>query len=85
MGPKPNTLTRSSRSRPQRGDGVSIGRGMAGVLVEDLLLASDYDMYLNKFNNSRLTSSQFFCDIDVIDRLGFGFKDLLVFQNLGTF
>jgi len=52
--------------------------------VEDLLLVNDYDRYINEFHNSRLTSSQFFCDIGAIDNLGFGFKDLLVYQNLGT-
>lgn len=86
MGPKPNTKTRSGRGRPRRGGGVSITLdGMAGVLVEDLLLVNDYDMYLNEFHNSRLTSNQVFCDIEAIDRLEFGFKDLLMFQNPRTF
>jgi len=85
MGPKPNTRTRSGRGKSRRGGGVSIGAGMAGVLVEDLLQANDYDRYLNEFHNSRLTSSQFFCDIDTIERLGYGFKYLLAFQNLRTF
>jgi len=58
---------------------------MAGILVEDMLLANDYDKYINQFHNSRLISSQYFCDIDAIDSLGFGFKELLVYQNLGTF
>jgi len=85
MGPKPGTRTESGRGRPRRGGGVSIGGNSAGILVEDLLMVDDYDRYINEFHNSRLTSSQFFCDIGTIERLGFGFKDLLVFQNLGTF
>jgi len=83
--PKPGTQAGSGRGRAQRGGGVRIGLDMAGILVEDLLLVNDYDRYITEFHNSRLTSSQFFCDIDAIYRLGFGFKDLLVHQNLGTF
>jgi hypothetical protein len=85
MGPKPGTRTGNGRRRTQRGGGVRIGSDMVGILVEELLLVNDYDRYINEFHNSRLTSSQFFCDIDAIDSLGFGFKDLLVYQNLGTF
>lgn len=64
---------------------VKDGSDMAGILVEDLLFSEDYDRYITQFHNSRLTSSQFYCDIDAIDNLGFGFKDLLVYLNLGTF
>jgi len=85
MGPKPGTQTGSGRGRSRKGGGVSFGADMVGILVEDLLLVNDYDRYINEFHYSRLTSSRFFCDIDALDRLGFGFKNLLVFQNLGTF
>jgi len=54
---------------------------MAGVMVEDLLLVDDYDRYLKSYHSLRFTASQLFCDIDDIERLGFDFKELLVFQN----
>jgi len=75
MGPKSNTQTGHSRGGSRRGGGVSVvPEGITGVLVEDLLLVDDYDRYLNSFHSARLTSSRFFCNIDDIDMLGFGFK-----------
>jgi len=86
MGPKPNTQTSNVRGRSRRGGGVSIGHDdMAGVMVEDLLLVDDYDMYIKSYHSSRFTASPFFCNIDDIEQLGFGFKELLTFQNLGRF
>lgn len=37
------------------------------------------------YHSAKLTASQFYCDIDEFDRLGFGFKNLLEFQKLGGF
>jgi len=86
MVPKPGTRTGRGRGRTQRGDGVQIAHdGLAGILVEDLLFVEEYDRYLKSYHSLRFTVSQFFCDIDEIERLGFGFKELLVFQNLGRF
>lgn len=45
----------------------------------------EYNRYLKSYHSLRFTTSQFFCNIDDIDRFGFGFKELLVFQNLGRF
>jgi len=89
MGPKPTTRARNSKGRSRRGGGVSVApkqnNGVTGIMVEDLLLEEAYDMYLNSVHSAKLTGSQFYCNIDEIDRLGFGFKNLLEFQNLGRF
>jgi hypothetical protein len=83
MGSKPGTST--GRGRGRRGGGVRIGSDMAGVLVEELILPEEYDRYITEFHNSRVTASQFYYDINALERLGFGFKVLLAFQGLGTF
>jgi len=86
MDPKPSTRTSSSRGRPRRGGGVSISHdGIANILVEDLLSVEEYDRYMKSYHSLRFTASQFFCNIDDLDGFGFGFKELLVFQNLGRF
>jgi len=85
MGHKSGTQTGRGRGRTLRGGGVQLNNGLAGVMVEDLLPVEEYDRYITSYHSLRFTPSQFFCDINEIERLGFGFKDLLVHQNLGRF
>jgi len=86
MGPKLGTKIGRGGGRTQRGGEVQLARDrLDSISVEDLLSVEEYDRYLKFYHSLRFTASQFFCNIDDINGFGFGFKELLAFQNLGIF
>jgi len=86
MGPKPTSRDGGNIGKSRRsGEASEPNVGNDAILVEDLLLDEDYDRYLNMYHSTKLVASQFYCNISDIDKLGFGFQNLLEFQKLGGF